>query len=84
MTAKVSADHVRQHANSVAHTIARFALHFGGNYTWFDGPPFICDHLEENLCHPLYFLAYFGFWMKYIAFYQKEKKRKEKDNQSIV
>ncbi|KAB2612730.1 hypothetical protein D8674_035046 [Pyrus ussuriensis x Pyrus communis] len=45
--------HIRRQANSVAHRLARFALHCGNDCTWLDAPPsIICDLLEEDVHVP--------------------------------
>ncbi|XP_068305021.1 uncharacterized protein [Pyrus communis] len=53
MVAEASVAHVRRQANSVAHRLARFALHDGGNCTWFDESPVIInDLLMEDISLP--------------------------------
>ncbi|CAN6715436.1 unnamed protein product [Malus baccata var. baccata] len=41
----ITASHIRRQANSVAHRLARFTLHSGGDCTWIDDPPSIISDL---------------------------------------
>lgn len=45
---EASAFHIRCQANSVAHHLARFALHFDGDCAWIDNPPSIISDLKRS------------------------------------
>lgn len=53
LIAEASVAHIRRQANSVAHQLARYALHTGGDFTWFNEPPLIIsDLLLEDISLP--------------------------------
>ncbi|KAM1340608.1 hypothetical protein ACFX2H_038974 [Malus domestica] len=45
LVAEALVAHIRRQANSLAHRLARYALHTGGDCTWFVEPPLIISDL---------------------------------------
>ncbi|TQD81099.1 hypothetical protein C1H46_033348 [Malus baccata] len=53
LIAEATASHIRRQANSVAHKLARFALHSGGDSIWVEETPsLISDLVEEDNSTP--------------------------------